>query len=111
MRATDGYSAANISATTAAFTLAGGRYAASVVATFGGGTVNLQMLGPDGSTYIDLKQAFDKPDAVGGTEEDLVIGTFAAAGLKVFDLPSGSYRLTIATASAVYASIARVPLE
>ena len=42
----------NISATTAAFTLNGGYYMVAAVATFGGGNVELQMLGPDQSTWL-----------------------------------------------------------
>lgn len=94
----------NISASTAPFLLNGGRYGIDVVATFGGGSVALEKLGPDGTTYVSLKAAFNNS----GTEADLVIGSFAAAGHKVVDIPPGSYRFTIATASAVYAGISRV---
>lgn len=109
MRSTDSYFASSIAATTASFPLAGGRYAVAVVATFGGGSVKFQMLGPDNSTYLDVKQAYS--DGSAGTETDLVIGTFLAAGMKVFDIPPGQYRLTVATATAIYAAITRVPLE
>lgn len=111
MRAHESVKFSNISASTSPFVLEGGLYAASAVATFGGGSIKLQMLGPDGSTYLDLKAPFDKPDGTGGTEEDLVIGTFLVAGMKTFYLPPGQYRFTIATASAVYAQVVRVPFE
>lgn len=102
----EGKSFSNISATTAAFPLTlGGKYSVSVVATFGGGSVKLQQLGPDGSTFLDQQAAFNNA----GTEADLVISTFAANGTKVLDLPPGQYKFTIATATAVYASITRVP--
>jgi hypothetical protein len=101
---------ANISASTSPFVVKGGRYQADVVATFGGGSVKLQKLGPDTSTYLDLMAAYDKPNGVGGTEEDLVIGTFAANGVKSFDLSPGDYRVTIATATGVYVNLTRVPL-
>jgi hypothetical protein len=110
MRAVDTYLASNISATTAAFSLQGGRYAACVMGS-NFGTVKLQMLAADGSTMVDLKAPFDKPDGTGGTEEDLVIGTFAANGTKVFDLPPGQYKLTVSSATAVYASITRIPSD
>jgi hypothetical protein len=90
---TDGAIFSNISATTAAFQLRGGKYGAASVATFGGGSVKLQTLGPDGSTWLSLSTATD----------------FAAAGYAVIDLPAGQYRFTIATATAVFASVYRVP--
>lgn len=92
--ATDGNLASNVSATTSAFQLRGGKYAAAVVATFGGGSVKLQTLGPDGTTWISVASATD----------------FTAAGYGTVDLPAGQYRWTIATASAVYASVYRVPI-
>jgi hypothetical protein len=48
----------NISATTAPFNLKGGIYAIAAVATFGGGSVELQALGPDQSTYLSVPAAF-----------------------------------------------------
>jgi len=108
MRARDSYLAKNISATTSAFHLNGGIYSVDVVATFGGGSVKLQKVGPDGATSIDLKAAFDDGSS---TEVDLVVGTFAANGNKVFSLAEGNYILTITTATAVYVSITRVPGE
>src|ERR1039458_5148545 len=41
----------NISATPAAFTLRGGNYGLTCHATWGGGSITLQRLSPDGSTY------------------------------------------------------------
>lgn len=90
----DGKLFSNIAANTSAFRLDGGRYAVAVVATFGGGSVKLQALGPDGSTYLSPASASD----------------FTAAGYATVDLPPGQYRFTIATATAVHASIAAVPL-
>lgn len=91
--ASDGNLASNVSATTAAFQLRGGKYGAAAVAAFGGGSVKLQALGPDGSTYVSVSSATD----------------FSAAGYGVIDLPPGQYRWTIATATAVYASVYRIP--
>jgi hypothetical protein len=77
----------SIAANTAPFTLRGGNYGITVSATFGGGSVTLQRLSPDGSTYVT------------------VVTAFTAAGYASANLPSGTYRLTIATATAVYADI------
>ena len=83
----------NISATTAAFQLHGGRYAAVAVATWGGGSCKLQALGPDNSTYLSVSSGTD----------------FSANGYAVIDLPAGQYRFTVATATAVYCGVAQVP--
>jgi hypothetical protein len=83
----------NISTNSAAFVLKGGRYAISVLATFGGGSVKFQALGPDGSTFISPSSATD----------------FTAAGAAVVDIPPGQFRFTIATATAVFASAALIP--
>ena len=73
----DTKSFSNISATTAAFNLWGGKYAVDVVgSTFG--TVTLQRLGPDGSTYLTALTAF------------------SANGTANADLPSGQYKLALA---------------
>jgi len=80
----------NISATTAAFTLPSGLYGVTVTATFGGGSVTLQRLAADGSTYVTCLTAF------------------TAAGYATVNLPSGTYRFTIATATAVYVDIAAI---
>lgn len=80
----------NIAANTAAFTLRGGSYAVSVTATFGGGSVTLQRLAADGSTYVTCLTAF------------------TAAGYATANLPGGTYRFTIATATAVYVDITSI---
>jgi len=95
VRSVDGKSFSNIGANTAAFQLGGGLYAVDVVATFGGGSVKLQKLAGDGSTFLSVSSATD----------------FTAAGYATVQLPAGSYRLTIATASAVYAEVDRIPGE
>ena len=78
------------SATSDPFALKGGLYGVDVSATFGGGSVTLQRLAPDGSTYVTALTAF------------------TAAGYKTASLPPGTYRVSIATASAVYVSICAV---
>ena len=92
--AVDAKSFSNISASTAAFYLKGGKYAVEALATFGGGSVKFQSLGPDGSTWISVSSTTD----------------FTAAGdPAVVDISPGQYRFTIATATAVYASVAGIP--
>lgn len=93
MRACDGYFAQNISATTAAFHLDGGKYGIDYIATWGGGSVTLQKMGADGSTYVTAATAF------------------SANGYVTVDLPSGTYKLAVATATAVYVDIRRIPGE
>lgn len=77
------FTASNISATAAAFVVRGGNYGMTVNATFGGGTVKLQKLSIDASTYVDVL-------------------SFTAAGHQNANLPSGSYRFAVTTATAVY---------
>jgi hypothetical protein len=89
----DGVSFSGLSATPANFYLLGGRYAFSVSATFGGGSVTLNQLQNDGSTLI--------PAAVAIT----------AAGSEVVDLPPGTYQVTIVTATAVVGAVVRVPFR
>lgn len=81
----------NISATPAAFVLLGGEYGMMVSATFGGGSVTLQGLSLDGATWVT------------------VLPAFTANGYSYLDLPPGQYRVLIATATAVYISVSRIP--
>ena len=95
MRATDSIKAANASATTSAAKLDGGIYTLFATATFGGGTVKVQALSNDGSTWIDVAN-----------------GSLTAAGSAgPLYLPPGQYRINIATATAVYAALTRVPFD
>lgn len=57
--------AANVAA--AAQGAYGGDYIWTVTGTFGGASVQLQSLGPDGSTYQNVGAAKTAPDATGGT--------------------------------------------
>jgi hypothetical protein len=79
---------------TTKFKLAGGTYLLSGVATWGGGNIEVQKLGPDGSTLLSLPTPM-KLSANGVT---------APASL-----PAGQYQLTVTTATAVYAELSRVP--
>lgn len=91
----DGKLFSNIAATTSAFYLAGGKYALLVTATFGGGSVKLQTLLPDQSTWVSVATTADF--------------TAASTAIVTVDLPPGQYRFTIATATAVYAAVCRIP--
>jgi hypothetical protein len=84
----------NASATGASVLWTGGRGYFSVVGTFGGASVSLQVLGPDSATWLDV-----------GTST-----TVTAAGGVVFDLPDGQIRATVTggTPSGLYARAARV---
>lgn len=77
----------NVSATQGPFTLRGGNYGITVHATFGGGSVTLQRLAPDGSTFVT------------------VVTAFTADGFASANLPSGTYQIAIATATAVYVDV------
>jgi hypothetical protein len=82
------FSFKNIAATPTAFILRGGNYGVSAhSATWGGGSATLQRLAPDGSTYVTCLTAF------------------SADGYASANLPSGTYQLLIATATAVYCDI------
>lgn len=95
MRAVDGHSESNIAATTAAFKLTGGLYGVDAVGTWGGGSAKLQKLAADGSTYLSVSSGTD----------------FTANGYSTVNLPAGSYKIVIATATAVYVNIRRIPGE
>lgn len=74
----DAFSMSNASASSANFTLKGGKYAVDLIASTYG-TVGLQRLGPDGSTFIAVATAW-------GANQ---IGT-------TFDLPMGTYKVVVA---------------
>jgi histidinol dehydrogenase len=65
--------------------LLGGKYGVSCVVTGTAGTVSLQILGPDGSTFVNA-------------------ASFTANGTATVDLRAGKYQVTIATATGVFAS-------
>lgn len=74
-----------------------GRYCFAVNGTFGGATVGLEMLGPDGTNYIPIE------------DDGGAIAITSAKSLAVL-LPAGSYRATVSGGSgaALYASLSRV---
>lgn len=61
-------------------------------ATVGGGNVKLQILGPDGSTWVDVASS-----------------TLSAVGTLNVDLPLGPVRAFVTTSTANYLSLLRVP--
>lgn len=75
----------NASATGAAVKWPGGRGVFMAEATWGGGSVKLQMQTPNG-TFVDIDGA-----------------SLTANGTKAFDAPAGFIKAVVATATAVYA--------
>jgi hypothetical protein len=82
----NGFKVASASATQGPFSLLGGKYGVTVSGTFPG-TVALQTLGPDGSTFLSTATSF------------------TANGYAAVDLPPGKVQLAIATATGVSASV------
>lgn len=80
----------NISATTAAFTLRGGQYGVTAKGTWAAGSATLQRLAADGVTYVTCLTAF------------------AADGYASVNLPSGTYKVAIVTATGVYIDITSI---
>jgi hypothetical protein len=95
MRAVDGFFAQNINATTAAFSLNGGRYGVDALATWNAGSVKLQKVAGDGASLVSVSTATD----------------FSANGFATVDLPSGKYKIVVATATGAYVVIRRIPGE
>ncbi|KRR22630.1 hypothetical protein CQ14_30960 [Bradyrhizobium lablabi] len=81
------FSFSNISATPTSFILRGGNYGVTAKATWGGGSLTLQRLAPDGTTYVTVMTAF------------------TADGYQSANLPGGTYRLLVATATAIYVDV------
>jgi hypothetical protein len=79
------------SSSSARFTLEGGGYTLDALATWGGGTVKVQAVGPDGSTLINTALTLSANGTISGA------------------LPAGTYQITVTTATAVYASLTSIP--
>jgi hypothetical protein len=84
----------NAAAGTIIFELRGGRYLVAYKGT-GSGTVDVKALGPDQATYI----------ACGVTQ------ITATTGQQVVELPPGQYEAVIATFTASYLTLTRIPAE
>jgi len=76
----------------------GGRGLFAASATFGGGNVALEFLGPDGVTWLPAPKA-----------NDFAAVSLTTAGGILFELPPGKIRANITTATAVYARADRIP--
>lgn len=77
------------------FTLLGGRYGVVVTAAFGGGNVDLKILGPDGITLVSILAA-----------------AFTVNGVVLVDIPVNStLQFIVTTATAVFASVSPVRLS
>ena len=81
---------ANISATPATFNLRGGLYGITANATWSFGSLTLQRLSKDGSTWIT------------------VLSPITETGYTSANLPPGAYRLLVATATALYVEIIQI---
>lgn len=85
---------------TATFKLEGGRYVVCMVGT--SGTLSLEMLGPDGTTFIICK------DIAGNA---ITNGSLATASFNTVDLPPGQYVFAGTSPVAAFAQITRCPGE
>lgn len=95
MRAHDGYSHSSPTAANSSnFRLEGGVYVIDAVANFNSGSITLQRLGPDGTTFLTAATALS-----------------ATGASSAVCLPTGTYRFLVASASALSVSVIRVPGE
>jgi hypothetical protein len=91
MSATESRQFSNVSSTTAAFSLLGGKYGLDISGTFSSGSVQIQTLSIDGSTWIPVGSSV------------------SANGVQVLELPIGQYRTAVSgSVSAVYFSLTRI---
>lgn len=60
--------------------------------TWGGGSVKLQVMLPDAATYVDVASS-----------------TISADGVVALEMPPGTYRLVVATATALYVRLVHIP--
>lgn len=88
----DGRNWLSIAATPANFALKGGTYMLLAHATWGGGNIEVQALGPDGSTWL----SFATPMKL------------TADGTIIQQMPAGTYRLNVTTAIAIFAALAGI---
>lgn len=87
-----GFSCKNQS-TSQTFDLIAGMYGVQVIATWGGGTVVLNRLSNDGSTYVSTGVSF------------------SANSFQTVQIPEGNYQLAVTTATAVYAEIMPIAIN
>lgn len=84
----DSHFESNISATTQPFTLVAAQYGIDVIGT-SFGTVTLQKLAGDGSTYV-------------------TVSTYSANTYETQNLPAGTYRFGVTTTTGVYIQLGSV---
>lgn len=96
----NGIANAGFSTTQGPFRLEGGRYVVLMVGT--SGTLSLEILGPDGSTFIIVT------DNEGNAVTNASLGT---ASLNQVDLPPGQYQFAGSSPVAAYAQVVRCPIE
>jgi hypothetical protein len=87
----DGFLVQGASATQGPFVLLGGKYGVSCSATFSTGSVALQILGPDGATFV-------------------TVASFTANGVTPVDLPAGKYQVNV-TAPATAVNLSVIPIS
>jgi hypothetical protein len=85
----DGVTITNASTTQGPFTLLGGRYALTAHGTWSSGSATLQLLAPDGVTYVN-------------------VASFTSDGSATVSLPAGKYQVAVSGASGVYVSITKI---
>lgn len=82
------------------FFLTGGRYLVVMKGT--SGTCSLEILGPDDSTYVIMK------DTLGNAVTNASLGTLS---IQTVDCPPGEYELIGSSPVGAYVTITRVPSE
>jgi hypothetical protein len=103
MRAGESFKYQDVAAGTyGPFTVQGGLYQLDVIATFGGGDLYLEQLGPDQTTWLAKYVA---PTSAPTSP----VNTITASGSYQASLPPGQYRLVFTTGSAGYFTLCRVP--
>jgi hypothetical protein len=91
MAATESHQGSNLAATSSTFTVAGGKFSLDVVGSWGSGSAQLELLGPDFSTWLNAGSSV------------------TSNTIQTLDLPSGQYRVVITGgASAVYFALTKV---
>lgn len=101
MNATQTYNSGSITATTGPFTLKGGKYLFSAVASSFGTSASLAALAADGSTYVTVTAT------VGGTTG---LATLTANGACLVEVPPGQYEFVlVASFTACFCQVAGIP--
>ena len=94
MRAQESFKIVNQPAGTyGPYFIQGGKYQLAITVT-GTPSINLQQLGPDGATWLNVNAS-----------------ALVANGVTNYDLPPGQYQIVIGTSTANYVTLTRVPEE